>query len=287
VAVELARRLSGEILSFDSRQVFRGIEVSSSAPTPEELGGIPVHLVSHLDPSEDLTAARYVGMAREAVQPGGRPANLVFTAGTGLYLKAYLEGLDLGGMGAVPDLRETLEAEAERNLPALAQRLVDLSPELAALTDLHNPVRVVRRMELLVAAAFAEDARAASVPVPGTRIEALKVGLAVPVAVLEERIRARVDRMLASGWRQETEALLDHRPAASAQVMKSIGVAEMVAHIRGDLAEDAMREAVVVRTRQYAKRQRTWFRGDPEVKWVEAGNKTPSDIVETILGMLN
>ena len=286
MAVALARQTAGEVVSFDSRQVYRGIEVSSNAPTAAELAGVPVHLVSVLDPSQPLTAARYVELARHATAGAKAGTHQVLTAGTGMYLKAYLEGLDLGGMGAVPELRQTLEAEAERDLPALARRLVELSPELAAGTDLQNPVRVVRRMELLVAAAFAED-RGDARARPAARIDALKIGLAVPTDILERRIAARLHLMLASGWREEVEALLDRPSPPCEQVVSSIGVAEMIAHLRGETNEAQLLEAVLVRTRQYAKRQRTWFRGDPEVRWLDAGNKPASDIVETILEMLN
>lgn len=287
VAVELARRTGAEIVSFDSRQVYRGIEVSSNAPGRAELGAVPIHLVARLDPAEGLTAAGYVEMARAAVAavPAGR--HPVFTAGTGMYLKAYLEDLDLGGMGAVPELRETLEEEAARDLPALARRLRDLSPELAAQTDLQNPMRVVRRMELLVAAALAEDGGDSRKPGARARVEAVKVGLAVAPEELEHRIATRLEHMLAAGWTEEVEALLRRRPEPCAQVMKSIGVQEMAAHVQGHIDERELRHKVLLRTRQYAKRQRTWFRGDPEVRWVDAGNRTASDIVETILEMLN
>ena len=251
------------------------------------MGGVAVHLVEVLDPSDALTAARYVQMAREAVAIIPASRQLLFTAGTGMYLKAYLEDLDLGGMGAVPELRETFEAEAARDLPALARRLVELSPGLAARTDLQNPVRVVRRMELLVAAAFAEDSGSARDAGERRPTRALKVGLAVAPGILDERITHRIDRMLVAGWKEEVEALLRRRPAASSQVMNSIGVAEMAAHLRGEVDQAQLRELVRVRTRQYAKRQRTWFRADSEVRWVDAGDRPPSDIVESILEMLN
>jgi len=285
VAVELARRLGGEVVSFDSRQVFRGIEVSSNAPTATELAGVRVHLVGVLSPSVGITAASYVEMAREAVShltPGVLP---ILTAGTGMYLKAYLDGLDLGGMGAVSGLREQLEADAERDLPALARRLTELSPDLAAQTDLHNPVRVVRRLELLWAAALAADGRREQSPAEG--IEAVKVGLRVSAAEVEDAIACRIDRMVAGGWREEIEALLRSPEPPSTQVLNGIGVAEMVAHIRGQVSEAELRRTVLLRTRQYAKRQRTWFRGDPEVRWVDAGNRPASDIVATILEMVN
>ncbi|MGI8607824.1 MAG: tRNA (adenosine(37)-N6)-dimethylallyltransferase MiaA [Candidatus Dormibacteria bacterium] len=287
VAVELARRTGGEIVSFDSRQVYLGLKVTSSAPTSIELGGVVAHLVAQLDPSEEMTAARYVALVRQAVLtiPDGR--QVVITAGTGMYLKAYLEDLDLGGMGAVPALRESLEADARRDLPALARRLTELSPDLAAQTDLSNPARVVRRMELLVAAAFAEDGADAAERGGRHPVKAVKVGLAVPPDVLEGRIAARLEWMLESGWREEVEALLVRRPAPCRQVMTSIGVAEMVAHIRGEMNSTQLRDAVLVRTRQYAKRQRTWFRGDPEVRWLDAGNRTASDIVEQVHEMLS
>ena len=284
MAVELARRLGGEVVSFDSRQVYRGIEVCSNAPTAAELDGVRLHLVGVLEPAAQVTAASYVEMARRAVSglaPGVVP---VFTAGTGMYLKAYLEGLDLGGMGAVSGLREQLEADAERDLPALARRLTALSPDLAAQTDLHNPVRVVRRLELLWAAALAgEEQRDGA---PGGRVDAVKVGLRVAAAEVERAIIARIDRMLAGGWRDEVEALLRLPDPPSSQVLNSIGVAEMAAHVRGEISEAEMRSMVLLRTRQYAKRQRTWFRGDREVRWIDAGNKPATDIVATVVEML-
>jgi tRNA dimethylallyltransferase len=288
VAVAVAREVGGEIISFDSRQVFHGVEVCSNAPSEADLEGIPAHLVGRLDPSEEVTAAGYREMGRAAaagIPEGRRP---ILTAGTGMYLKAYLDNLDLGGIGAVRGLREQLEAEAAADLPGLARRLRELSPALAAATDLRNPVRVVRRMELLWAATLAPDVQAG----PGGRrargrVEALKVGLRAPVPTLEAWIRARTGRMLATGWQAEVERLLERSPAPSRQVMKSIGVAEMAAHLRGRLGEKEMVESVDVRTRQYAKRQRTWFRADPEVRWIDTGNKKTSDIVEIILEMLS
>ncbi|GAC1331272.1 MAG: tRNA (adenosine(37)-N6)-dimethylallyltransferase MiaA [Candidatus Dormibacteria bacterium] len=283
MAVALARRLDGEVISFDSRQVYRGVEVSSNAPTAAERELALIRLVGVLDPDEHLTAARYVGMARDAVRDCGPTRTPVLTAGTGLYLKAYLDGMDLGGMGAVPGLREELEAEAARDLPGLARRLHELSPGLAAQTDVKNPVRVVRRMELLWAAALAGAAGEAT---PSGRVDALKVGLRVPPAELEATITARIDHMLASGWHEEVAALLGRDPPAAPQVLKSIGVAEMASHLRGEIDEAELRHVVLLRTRQYAKRQRTWFRGDPEVRWVEAGNSSTSDIVASILEIL-
>jgi tRNA dimethylallyltransferase len=285
VAVAVAERLGGEIISFDSRQVYRGVAVCSNAPETAELHGVPMHMVERLEPHEPLTAARYVAMARDAtatIAPGRRQ---VLTAGTGMYLKAYLEDLDLGGMGAVPGLREQLEEDARRDLPALARRLEELSPELAAQTDLQNPVRVVRRMELLWAAAMAQDAGDQG-PTGARRIDAVKVGLRVSAALLEERIVARIEEMLTRGWRSEVETLLHRLPAPAPQILKSIGVAEMAAHLRGEMDEAEMRAVVHLRTRQYAKRQRTWFRADPEVRWIEA-DRPVSDIVADILEMLN
>jgi tRNA dimethylallyltransferase len=288
VAVALAREVGGEIISFDSRQVFRGVEVCSNAPTEGELQGVPTYLLGRLDPSEEVTAAGYTAMARAAAAGIGEGRRQILTAGTGMYLKAYLDNLDLGGMGAVPGLREQLEAEAAADLPRLARRLRQLSPELAAATDLRNPVRVVRRMELLWAAALAADGPVEGHGSPARgRVEALKVGLRAPVAVLEGWIRARTERMLAAGWRAEVERLLDRSPAPSPQVLKSIGVAEMTAHLRGQLGERECVEAVNLRTRQYAKRQRTWLRADPEVRWIDTGNRETSDIVEIILEMLS
>jgi tRNA dimethylallyltransferase len=282
-AVEVCRRSGGEIVSIDSRQIFRGLEICSNAPTPEELRGVRCHLVGCFDVGERINAARYVGMARPIVDALVLAGRLpVLTAGTGLYLKALLEDLDLGGHPADPALRVRLEREAERDLPGLHRRLAALDPQAAARVDSANPVRVVRATELALRRQRGDAVTAAR----ARPLQAVKVGLTAPRAQLYEWIEARVDRMLTRGWSGEIGALLDSGADLSRSSFSSIGVHEMVAFVRGEKALAALREAIVKRTRNYAKRQLTWFGSDAEVNWLDVTQHPGSDIVDAILELL-
>jgi tRNA dimethylallyltransferase len=283
VAVELCLRAGGEIVSFDSRQVYRGLEICSNAPTPRALKGVPCHLVGEIPVGQTVDAAGYVGIARPIVVgliAAGRQA--VLTAGTGLYLRALLDGLDLGGHAADTELRHRLEDEARESLSALHQRLAQLDPGAAAKVDASNPVRVVRAIELAWRRERGDLATTSAAPI----LQATKIGLEAPRAQLYEWIDARLDAMLAAGWMAEIKALVDSGAVISGTALSSIGVRELAAVAAGRLQLDVAREAIVKRTRNYAKRQLTWFRADPEVRWLDVTRFTGSDIVEAILDMI-
>lgn len=283
VAASVCRRTGGEIVSTDSRQVYRGLEICSNAPTPAELGGVTCHLVGCLEVGDKIDAARYVALARPIVDrlmaDGG---GVVLTAGTGLYLTALLDGLDLGGHPADPELRAELELEAEADLAGLHRRLAGLDPEAASRVDSNNPVRLVRATELATRRARGDQAVAGPSP-----LRVVKVGLDAPREQLYEWIEARTDRMLARGWAQEVERLIDSGADLSNSAFSSIGLREMVAFVRGEESMVAVRAAIVKRTRNYAKRQLTWFRADPEVRWLDVTRYEDSDIVEPILELLS
>jgi tRNA dimethylallyltransferase len=282
VAVEVCRRVGGEIVSIDSRQVYRGIEIAINAPTRHELGGVRCHLVSSLDPRTRVTAHLYQQMATAAiVDVRSRGAVPVLTAGTGMYLKALVEGLDLGGLTPDPAGRRNLETQAAADLRGLVSRLQALEPAAAARVDVHNARRVVRAMELAMArrAGSAEDASRTAVP-------AIKVGLEAPRVELYRRIESRTDHMLARGWRREVERLLARGIDPTAQAFSGIGVREMAEVVRGGMTVEDARGAIVQKTRNYAKRQLTWFRADPEVAWLDVTLQSASDIVERLVGLI-
>jgi tRNA dimethylallyltransferase len=283
-AVEICQALSGEIISIDSRQVYRGVSITSNAPTRRQLRVVSCHLVGVVDPRVRINAAGYVQMARRALDDvRARGALPVLTAGTGLYLKALLEGLDLGGVPSDPELRARLQARARANLPALVRRLQALDPAGAKRTDLKNPVRVVRRMEL----ALGRRSLPTASQLPARRQKAVKIGLTAPRPVLYQWIEERFDQMLARGWRREVEALVTAGVDPRAQSFSGIGMAEMADCIEGRLALEEARAIIVRRTRNYAKRQLTWFRSDPEVRWYDVTVRSRSDIVEQATRMLN
>jgi tRNA dimethylallyltransferase len=282
VAVRVGTQTGGEIVSVDSRQVYRGLEICTNAPTAEELGGVRCHLVGCLAVGEKLDAARYVAMAMPVIDnlagEGRRP---ILTAGTGLYLRALLEGLDLGGHPADPTIREGLEAAADHDLAGLHRRLVRLDPEAAARVEPTNPVRVVRATELALRRRRGDRAAAGLRP-----LAAIKVGLFAPRAQLYKWIEARTDRLLSRGWQAEVGALLDAGVDLSRTALTSIGLREMAAYIQGRESLASVRAVIIQRTRNYAKRQLTWFRRDPEVRWLDVTRYSQSDIVEPILEML-
>jgi tRNA dimethylallyltransferase len=283
VAVELCRRVAGEIVSFDSRQVYRGLEVCSNAPSPSSLKGVRCHLVGEIPMGRKVDAAAYVGMARPIVEgliATGRP--VVLTAGTGLYLKAFLDGLDLGGHAADAALRRRLEDQARKDLPALHQRLRQLDPAAGAKVEASNPVRVVRAMELTLRRLRGDPATTARAPALTTT----KIGLEAPRAKLYEWIDLRLESMLAAGWVSEIEALVDSGAAISGTALSSIGVRELADVAAGRLKLEVAREAIRKRTRNYAKRQLTWFRADPEVRWLDVTRFSGSDIVEAMLDLI-
>jgi tRNA dimethylallyltransferase len=286
VAVEVCLRAGGELVSIDSRQVYRGIEVASGAPAAAELGGVRAHLVGALAVGERIDAHGYVELAEAALAGiAARGARPVLTAGTGLYLRALLDGWDLGGLPADRELRAELEAAAEADLPALVERLRLADPAAAARVDRRNPVRVVRALELVLL----RERGQRPVGAPGTPRAAIKVGLTAAPARRAAWIEARVDAMLAQGLVEEVGRLLDPAlpggPPAPA-VLSGIGVREVAAHLRGEIDLAEARRLIVARTRAYARRQLIWFRADPQVRWLDAGETVRSDIVEAILEML-
>jgi tRNA dimethylallyltransferase len=282
LAVDLCLAAGGELISVDSRQLYRGVEIGSNAPTAAELRGVPAHLVGVLEVTEKVDARRFVVLAEAALAAVEQRAALpVLTAGTGLYLRALLDGYDLGGLPADPALRAELEAAAAGDLPALAERLRGADPQ--ARVEPTNPVRVVRALELAILrrrGLTPETARRPPRP-------AVKVGLTAPREVRWAWIEARADAMLARGLVAEVERLLQAGVDPRAQALRGIGLAEVAGHLRGEISLEEARDRMVVNTRAYAKRQLTWFRADPEVRWFDAGAEERSDIVEVILEMLS
>jgi tRNA dimethylallyltransferase len=283
IAARLGARTGGEIISIDSRQVYRGLEICTNAPTAEELGGVRCHLVGCLEVGEKLDAARYVALARPIIEElQGLGLLPVLTAGTGLYLKALLEGLDLGGHPADPLIRAELEAQARRDLAALHSRLAGIDPRAGAAVEPTNPARVVRATELALRRQRGDVVVAAGKP----PVAATRIGLMAPPAQLYQWIESRTDRLLSRGWRSEVEAVLDTGVDLSSTALSSIGLREMAACIQGRESMATVRAAIIKRTRNYAKRQMTWFRADPEVRWFDVTRYSKSDIVERILEML-
>jgi len=276
IALALAEQIGGEIISVDSMQVYRGLDLGTAKPSAAEQAKIPHHLIDVAELHEPFDAAKFVELARIAVaeiQARGRTP--IFCGGTGLYFKAFLEGL-----GHAPPSDPKLRAELEAApLEILLRELSERDPATFERIDRQNPRRVVRAVEVirLTGQPFS-DQRAewkSSAPLPISRI--LLFGFSRPAADLHARIAARVDEMFRRGLVEETRRLLAGGLAQNQTAMQAIGYRQVVEHLRGERPLAETIELVKSRTRQFAKRQMTWFRRQLDLQWTEL---PPGDSVD-------
>jgi tRNA dimethylallyltransferase len=267
VATGLALRLgTGELLNADSRQVLRGLRVGTNRPVPEELRGVPCHLLDLADPGQPFSVAAWVTEARRCLADlDGRGARPIVVGGTGLYVRALLDGFELPGGPPDPVRRRALAQRAGTpgGLAEMAGELARRDPAGAARIDLRNPRRVVRAMEILDATGSLPAAWRRG---PGR--DAIWIGLDATAQLHRETIAARARAMLSAGLIEEAEAALARGVPAAALEASGIGYREALAVLAGTLTETGAAEAIARRTRRYAKAQRTWFRRDPRLTWL-------------------
>ncbi|GAC1478392.1 MAG: tRNA (adenosine(37)-N6)-dimethylallyltransferase MiaA [Candidatus Dormibacteria bacterium] len=264
-AIELARRLGGELLSLDSRQVYRHCDIGTNKPTTQELGGLPCHLIDLVDPDERFTVADYVPRARRALEAVWELGRLpVLQGGTGLYLKALLDGWNLGDAPPDPGLRASLEQRLELEGPeSLDSELRRIDP-VAADRAQRNPRRMIRALEIHAVTGEVPSVARRSSPPAWT---VMAFGLEVPLAELDRRIDLRVRRMFDAGWVDEVERVRHDYPTADFRRLGH-GYPEIAAYLENALTLQAAIDSTVLQVRQYARRQFTWFRADPRVQWI-------------------
>jgi tRNA dimethylallyltransferase len=293
VALELARQLDCEIVSADSMQVYRGMDIGTAKPTAAERAIVAHHLIDICEVGGVFDARQFVELASKAlaeIHARGKLALVV--GGTGLYVRALRHGLFEG-----PSRNEKLRARLEAmTATELFKALRRLDPQTASRIDRHNPRRLVRALEV-----FYETGKPISElqsqwksphldPLPqGERrisTEAEREGRGESVGIclarerddLHARIERRIDEQIATGWVEEVRRLLTVGLEKNATALQAAGYRELVAHIRGELPLDKAVALIKTRTRQLAKRQLTWFRREPGLKWVEIGHdEQPSE----------
>lgn len=272
LAVDLARELGGEVVCCDSMQVYRSMVIGTAAPTPEERAAVKHRLFGYRDPRAAFSCSDFVSSAaRQINRITARGALPVFCGGTGLYLDALLFGV--GGNEAKPDpeYRAYLEALADREgALSLHGMLTELDPEAARAIHPNNVRRVIRALEICreCGSKTEHDRR---VREKGAKYDACIIGLRyADRALLVERIDRRVDKMLEAGLIDETRRLEDEGVfAANQTAAQAIGYKEILPYIHGECTLDAAVERLKIATRQYAKRQMTWFSAKPYVNWLE------------------
>jgi tRNA dimethylallyltransferase len=269
LAMAVAAQLPVEIVVADSRQVYRGMDVGTAKPDAVQRAAVRHHLLDLVQPDEPFTVARWVTAAREQIPKIARRDRIpVLVGGTGLYVSALLDGHDYATQPWSPAVRDRLAAELEADgLPQLAERLVRREPALAARTDLRNPRRVLRALERVEAGGGGAEPRAT--PYPGRTV---LIGLSRPRDELYRRIDERAAWLFEhGGLLDEVRRLLDAGFGPDLAPMTGHGYREAMRQLSGEWTVEQAIEVTARRTRQYAKRQVTWFRRDPRITWLAAG----------------
>lgn len=279
VALTVARAASAEILSVDSMQVYRGMDVGTAKPSPAERAVVRHHLLDVVNPDEPFTVARFVEIADEVIADAGRRGvPLVATGGTPLYYKALFEGL-FEGPAADDAMRDRLRALPNEEL---FRRLTQTDPAAAARIHPNDQRRLVRALEVheltgLPISSFQTHWTSAE-----RRHAAMWVGLEWDRDALNRRINARVKAMLAGGWVEEVRDLVARYPSLSHTAGEATGYRELIEHVSGKLALDEATEEIKIATRQLARRQMKWFRRFRGVKWVN-GDRSPDAVAADVL----
>ncbi len=288
IAIQLAQRLNAEIVSVDSRQIYRQMDIGTAKPTPEERQTAPHHLIDCVDVSQPFTVADYQSLADTAITDiQNRGKQVLLVGGAGLYFRAIIDGL-FEGPGADPLLRERLEQEAaQHGVDVLHERLRACDPESADRIHPNNVVRVIRALEVyeLTGTPMSEHQQQWQQEVQ--RYPFIAFCLTMPRVLLYQRIEQRVDVMLANGLIAEVESLLAAGYARDTVALRSFGYKELIAYLDGECTYLEAVEQLKQNTRRFAKRQLTWFRKDTRIEWIDR-NSTPdivTHLLEKIRGM--
>lgn len=283
LAIRLAQELDGEILACDSTQVYRHFDIGTGKVPPAERNGIPHHLIDLVEPEEVFTAGEYAERATAALaEVTARHKLPIMTAGTGLYLRALLEGLSDAPTRS-EELRERLRRKARAKGPLHLHRLLKrIDPQAAGRIAPRDTQKIIRAIEMRVLAgkAVGEIHGAGRKALEGYAVT--KIGLNPPRAALYERIHARVEGMFAAGWVDEVRRLIAQGVPREAKAFQFIGYAELREHVEGQMPLEAAIQSIQQATRRYAKRQLTWFRKEPGVHWLGGFSDEPGIVAEAV-----
>ncbi len=281
IAIRLAQRFATEIISADSRQCFKELNIGVARPSVEELQQVPHHFITSHSIQEEVTAVTFEQYALQKVNELFRTQELVImVGGTGLYIKAFCEGLD--AIPAIdPAIRQRIQDEyAEKGLPWLQATIREKDPAFYEAGEIQNPQRMMRALEVAEATGhsilFFRRGQKAS-----RDFNIIKIGLELPKEELHRNINTRVDKMMEAGLLEEVKNLL---PWRHLNALQTVGYAELFDYLDGTISLDKAVEQIKTTTRQYAKRQMTWFKKDPAIRWTNPEH--PDQIMAILSGML-
>ena len=283
LALDLADRLGGEIINTDSMQFYRGMDIGTAKLPIDERRGIPHHLIDILDVNEEANVQDFQARARAAIADiRGRGLRPILVGGSGLYVRAAVDHLAFPGTD--PEARARLEAEVAPDRWMLHQKLRELDPKAAEKITVNDQRRIARALEVIEL-----TGRPFSAQLPDYQeIEpTIHLGLSMDRAILHERIATRVDLMWEHGWVDEVTRLLGVGLAEGKTASRAIGYAQIQRHLDGELTAAEAKEETTIRTRQFARRQDTWFRRDPRIRWIDGSAADAEQNLATALDVLN
>jgi len=282
-AIELAKRLNGEIISIDSRQVYKGLDVGTAKPTLRQQKEIPHHLIDILEPSEQISAGTYRELALVAVADIlSRDKLPIFVGGSGMYVKALVQGIFQESL-TDKSVRDKIKAELDKKgIAELYNRLVDIDPELAVKIHLNDTKRITRALEIYEITGKPPSAHYRNQETESPFPNRIFV-LTMERENLYQRINERVDQMIQDGLVDEVQALLNSGLRKNLDSLLTLGYQEVVTYLDGECSYAEMVENIKRNTRRYAKRQLTWFRNQLEATWITITPETTiSDVTRQI-----
>lgn len=287
IAIKIAHRFQGEIVSADSRLFYRGMDIGTAKPTPDEQALVPHHLIDVADPDQDWSLAVYLPKALAAIQDIQDRDKLPFlVGGTGQYIQAVIQGWDLPEIKPDPGLRSVLEGWAGEIGPeGMRERLTALDPSAAEGIDGPNMRRMIRAMEVILTSGRKFSSQKTK---SGSLFDVFQVGLIRSREELYQRIDLRIDKMLRLGLVAEVQGLLDAGYSPDLSSLSAIGYKQIIAHLlEGVNLEEAVRQ-IQSKTRKYVRQQANWFKeNDPEIHWFSASNHPGDEICRQIQHFLS
>ncbi len=282
LSVRLAKELDGEIISADSVQIYKGLNIGSAKPTKDEMQGIPHHMMDFLPADAAFSVADFCALAKETIGDiKRRGKTAIVTGGTGLYISSLVDNVTFLEAPADETLRRELTEELARvGKDAMHQKLSEIDPSSACAIHPNNTKRVIRALEVYYITGKTMTEQNAASKTEKSPFDFFLCGLSCDREILYDRINKRVDQMVEAGLFCEVKALLDSGIDRNCQSMQGIGYKEVVAHLLGETDEDTCITAVKQNSRNYAKRQLTWFRRG-NYRWYDC---IAPDLFQTVLG---
>jgi len=269
LAIKLAKKFNGEVVSADSRQIYRGMDIGTAKPT--DLEGVPHWMLDIKNPDQPYTVAEFKEDAVKIIKDIQKRGKLpILAGGTGLYIKAVVENLDIPKVKADPVLRKKIEKDIEeKGLEFVFDQLIKLDPEAAYIIDPKNPRRVIRALEitLLTNKPFSKQRKQGN-----PLFDVLEIGISVPEEVLKQKINLRIDEMVKEGLVDEVKSLVN-KYGSNQQAFDAIGYREIIEFIKNKITINQALENMKMNTWHFAKRQITWFKKDPKIHWITNYNE--------------